>query len=472
MGVGVGAVVAPAVRELTMLRRRSTRSKLRACLILLALSLFGIAELAVSGRVRLSEGMSPSMLALAGCAVLGLVAIWVALTVMDHHFSDLERLRADILAVDPTSPTLPPRWAAAGTGADEAMRVAVTAAEFIGRVGDWKCEPDRRLAAILSVIEGGFLVITPSGLVSVANGAARAVLGAEHIAVGTSVFGALERDALTAALDDARGSERPVSATLVLVDGTEIEARLALLAAPGGAVLSFSAAEIEHHGHVDYDLDLHDEPPPPRAIDGTTPMEDLPVVVLDTETTGLDVAKDRIVSLGALRMQGKIAFRHVTLDRLVNPGVPIPAASTTVHGITDTMVAAAPTLADLHPDLVDFLEGCVLVGHNIGFDGALLRAECGRVGLPWPEPRMLDTGHLAAALFPDMTDLSLESIAARTGVETRGRHTALGDCLVTAEIFAKLIALMADCDTTTFGAAEALARTPKRMIKLQRAAGW
>ena len=136
------------------------------------------------------------------------------------------------------------------------------------------------------------------------------------------------------------------------------------------------------------------------------------------------------------------------------------------------MVAEAKTFAELHADVLGFLNGCVLVGHNIGFDGALLRAESERRGLPWPEPPMLDTGHVAAALFPDMTDLSLDAIAEQVGTKTRGRHTALGDCLVTAEVFARLIALMADRGTTTFGEARALAATPKRMIAQQRAAGW
>ncbi len=451
-----------------MARRRSTRTTVRACLILVAASLAAIVAWAATG----GTGSSVSIIVLAACVVVAAVGIWIALTVLDHHFADLERLRADILAVDPTQPALPPRWAEAGQGADEAMRVAATAADFVGRVGDWMGEPDRRLAAVLSAIEDGFLVITPTGLVSVANGAARGVLGAEPITVGTSVFAALERETLTAALDRARDGDKPVSATLRLVDGTEIEARVTQLGAPGGAVLSFSAAAIEQHGAVHYDLGLHDQPPPPAGIGGSTRMDDLPVVILDTETTGLDVARDRIVSIGAVRMQGRIAYPHVALDRLVNPGLAIPAASTAVHGITDTMVADAPRFADLHGDLSGFLKGCVLVGHNIGFDGALLRAECGRGDLPWQDPPMLDTGHVAAALFAEMTDLSLDAIAERVGVETKGRHTALGDCLVTAEIFARLIALMADRGVADFAAAQALAGTPKRMIAQQKAAGW
>ena len=216
-----------------MAGKRSTRSTLRICLAVLAVSLIGIAALAAAGGVRLSDGPSPSLLILAACAVPGLVALWMALTVMDHHFADLDRLRADILAIDPTAPTLPRRWAEAGQRAAEAARVAATAADFVGRIGDWMGEPDRRLAAVLSTIEDGFLVITPTGLVSVANGAARGVLGAEHIAVGTSVFAALERDTLIAALEGANGAGRPGSATLRLVDGTEIEARIVPLGPPG-----------------------------------------------------------------------------------------------------------------------------------------------------------------------------------------------------------------------------------------------
>ncbi len=455
-----------------MAAKRSTRSTLRLCLVLLALCLACSVVLAALGGVDLSGGVSRSFLILAGCAVFGLTGLWVAWTIMDHHFADLERLRADMLAVDPTVPALPPRWAGVDRGADEAARVAATAADFVGRIGDWMGEPDRRLAAVLSTIEDGFLVITPTGLVSVANGAARAVLGAEHIAVGTSVFAALDRDALIAAIEAARSGSRPGLVPLELVDGTEIEARIAALGPPGGAVLSFSASAIEHHGSVDYDLGLHDEPPTPSGVADATPMDDLPAVIVDTETTGLDVTQDRIVSIGAVRMHGRIAYPHVTLDRLVNPGVPIPARSVAVHGITDAMVADAPSLPEVHPDLTAFLQGCVLVGHNIGFDRALLQSECARAGLPWADPPMLDTGHLMAALYPDMTDLSLDAIAERLGAEARGRHTALGDCLVTAEIFSKLIALLADRGLTTFDAAQTLARTPKRMIGKQRDAGW
>lgn len=458
-----------------MAAKRSTRSTLRLCLAVPTISMIGLSVLGASGGIRLSDGASPSVLVLAGCAMLGLLGLlglWVALTITDHHFADLERLRADILAVDPTAPTLPPRWAEAGQGADEAARVAATAADFVGRIGDWMGEPDRRLAAVLSTIEDGFLVITPTGLVSVANGAARAVLGAEHIAVGTSVFAALDRDGLIAAIAAARSGSRPGLLPLQLVDGTEIDARIAPLGPPGGAVLSFSASAIESHGSIDYDLGLHDQPPTASAVADATPMEELPAVIFDTETTGLDVTQDRIVSIGAVRMHGRIAYPHVTLDRLVNPGLPIPAGSVAVHGITDAMVADAPNLSEVHADLTAFLQGCILVGHNIGFDRALLQAECARAGLPWSDPPMLDTGHLMAALYPEMTDLSLDAIAGRLGAEARGRHTALGDCLVTAEIFSKLIALLADRDVTTFEGARSLARTPKRMIARQREAGW
>ena len=441
-----------------------------ACFAVLALCVAGGAGLAVAagfGHVTGRALLAP--IALAG---LGLAALWIAYTLLDAHFADLDRLRADILAVDPTSPILPQRWADAGQDASEAARVAVTAADMIGRIGDWMGEPDRRLAAVLAAIEDGFLVITATGLVSVANGAARSLLGAEPIAVGTSIFAALKRDVLVAALDRARDAGHPITARLKLVDGTGVDARLSPLGPPGGAVLSFSVEAIGHHGTIDYDLALHDEPPPPVAVTGATRLDELPVVVLDTETTGLDVTRDRIVSVGAVRMHGRLAFPHVTVDRLVNPEVPIPARSSAVHGITDAMVAEAPAFAALHPALSDFLGGCVLVGHNIGFDCALLRAECDRAGLPWADPPSLDTGHVVAALYPDMTDIDLDSIAERLGVEARGRHTALGDCLATAEIFSKLIALMADRDITTFEAARALAGKPKRLIGAQRAAGW
>ena len=122
------------------------------------------------------------------------------------------------------------------------------------------------------------------------------------------------------------------------------------------------------------------------------------MLVLDSETTGLDVERDRIVSLGAVRLHGRRIYRALVLDELVNPGGPIPARATAIHGITQAMVAGAPAFAEIMPALADLIEGTVVVGHNIAFDLAMLARECALAGLDWQAPPTLDTLLLAADL--------------------------------------------------------------------------
>src|SRR4029450_1523245 len=121
-----------------------------------------------------------------------------------------------------------------------------------------------------------------------------------------------------------------------------------------------------------------------------TPLLALDAIVLDTETTGLDPAKARIVEFGAVRLRkGKISDQ--SLRRLIRPDQPIPAESSAIHGMADRAVADAPAFAELWPELSALIEGAVVIGHTLGFDLAVLKGECERAGLPWQRPRMLDT---------------------------------------------------------------------------------
>ena len=93
-------------------------------------------------------------------------------------------------------------------------------------------------------------------------------------------------------------------------------------------------------------------------------------------------------------------------------------------------------------------------------------------GLEWPEPAYLDTLLLAAALDPDLPELSLDALAQRLGVSVYGRHTALGDSLVTAEVFARLVPRLKDRGVATLGEAQAYSRRAKAILKAQEKAGW
>lgn len=108
---------------------------------------------------------------------------------------------------------------------------------------------------------------------------------------------------------------------------------------------------------------------------------DRPLVCFDLETTGIDIARDRIVQIGLIRVEPDGSQR--SHETLVNPQVPIPPAATAIHGITDADVANEPTLAAMADEIVSFFAGADTLGFNsIRFDVPLLREEMNRIGKP------------------------------------------------------------------------------------------
>jgi DNA polymerase-3 subunit epsilon len=102
----------------------------------------------------------------------------------------------------------------------------------------------------------------------------------------------------------------------------------------------------------------------------------------------------------------------------------------------------------------------------------MLREECKRNGCAWVEPACLDTLLLAVSLLPGLGGASLDAVAGELGVSIHGRHTALGDSLVTAEVFASLLPRLADQGIATLGVATAFSRRAKGFVRAQAKAGW
>lgn len=201
-----------------------------------------------------------------------------------------------------------------------------------------------------------------------------------------------------------------------------------------------------------YDFDLFDLPEEALAWQDRR-LAELTYTVLDTETTGfLPQDGDEILAVGAVHVVGGRVRSHETFDRLVDPRRSIPEASTAVHGITAQMVQGQPPLEQVLPLFARFAEGQVLVGHNVGFDLSFVRAREQRTGVRLNQPA-LDTLLLDAVLHPDHDSHSLEAVAARLGVDVVGRHTALGDALVTGEVFVRLLVLLQDVGISTLGEA-------------------
>lgn len=190
------------------------------------------------------------------------------------------------------------------------------------------------------------------------------------------------------------------------------------------------------------------------------PLASLTVCVIDCETTGLHPRHgDRIVSLGAVRI-GESSPQGVTeFETLVNPGSPIPVASTLIHGLDDVAVAEAPGQRDAVDLLREFVGDQPLVGHQVSFDLAFLVPIVRRADLQ-PLPPALDTMLLSAVLWPKRgTPHGLDAVAQRLGVDVQGRHTALGDARATADIYVRMVPMLRQRSIVTFGEALAVSRS-------------
>jgi CBS domain-containing protein len=208
------------------------------------------------------------------------------------------------------------------------------------------------------------------------------------------------------------------------------------------------------------------------VVSNATPLIALDAVVIDTETTGLDPSKARIVEIGAVPLTGGRLDEKSALRRLVHPGEPIPLAATDIHKIDDAMVASAPGFAAVWPEVAAGLSGSILIGHTLGFDLAILKRECARANLPWHKPRTLDTALLAQVAAPHLGGFSLEQLASWLGVTVERRHSALGDAELTAKIFLALIPKLRDGNIRTLAEAEQACLALTNVLDEQHSAGW
>lgn len=193
---------------------------------------------------------------------------------------------------------------------------------------------------------------------------------------------------------------------------------------------------------VFYDFELFDRPGRERALE-QRPLAELVYTVFDTETTGLDPsAGDEIVSISAVRIVNGRLLRQESFDQLVDPRRPLSKASTRIHGITPAMLEGQPTIGEVLPRFARFAEDTILVGHNVAFDLRFLQLKERETGQRFVQP-VLDTLLLSAVVHPNLREHELEANARRLGIPIVGRHTSLGDAIVTAEIFIKLLPLLA-----------------------------
>jgi DNA polymerase-3 subunit epsilon len=190
-----------------------------------------------------------------------------------------------------------------------------------------------------------------------------------------------------------------------------------------------------------YDFDLFQFSLSSAALEDQR-LCDLQYTVFDTETTGLRPAEgDQIIQIGAVRIVNNKLLAQESFDQLVDPRRLIPASTVKIHGITQDMVAGKPAIGPVLQSFQAFAKDTVLVAHNAAFDMRFLELQERETGIVFGQP-VLDTLLLSAVVHPNQESHRLEAIAQRFNIEVHGRHTALGDAMVTAKVWLCLIGLL------------------------------
>jgi DNA polymerase-3 subunit epsilon len=159
----------------------------------------------------------------------------------------------------------------------------------------------------------------------------------------------------------------------------------------------------------------------------------------DTETTGLDNRRDRIVEIGAVKFnrQGELG----RYSSLVNPGIPMPAGAGKVNNITDAMLAGQPSIQEVLPAFLSFAAGTIVLAHNAPFDCGFVSSSLSRlyddgyVDSPTMPNRVADTLIMARRILPGRGRYNLQDITAELGMVAESAHRALDDARLCMELF-------------------------------------
>jgi len=159
-------------------------------------------------------------------------------------------------------------------------------------------------------------------------------------------------------------------------------------------------------------------------------------IVLDTETTGLDYTREKLVEFAAVRLEnGKIKDEFQTL---INPQQHIRKSSIAIHGITQEMVENAPTEEEVMPKILEFIGDYPIVAHNVIFDYSFLNEAKLRVtGEKLTNPR-IDSQMMFKEIAPELESHGLEALTKRFNVDLTNHHRAMADTMGLALAYPKL----------------------------------
>lgn len=191
-------------------------------------------------------------------------------------------------------------------------------------------------------------------------------------------------------------------------------------------------------------MDLRKKTKPSHCcIDLKQPLLSTRFVVFDTETTGLHpFGGDEITSIGAVVIENGNLRRDLTYHQLVNPYRPIPPIATEITGITEEMVADQPDIFEALRSFLDFTQNSCLVAHNSDFDLSFINIKLRKFCKTKIQHNTLDTMVLGMTLYPTDSNHTLDNMCTKHGIEVVDRHNALGDALITAELFLEFLYLL------------------------------
>lgn len=198
-------------------------------------------------------------------------------------------------------------------------------------------------------------------------------------------------------------------------------------------------------------------------------LRDLSYVVFDLETTGLYADEgDEIIEIGAIAITG-LELQEESFQTLVNPGKPIPAASSAVHGIQDKDVKKAPPVDQAVRQFCQFCTGRHWVAQNARFDLSFILKTCQKLQMPLRQNIVIDTIGLSKMIFPYETSHNLDSLMARLGIAKTGeRHRSLDDCRYTALAFIEMIKLLEKQGVSSLMEIQSSMIKPESLLKAQK----
>jgi DNA polymerase-3 subunit epsilon len=217
---------------------------------------------------------------------------------------------------------------------------------------------------------------------------------------------------------------------------------MALAIPTGGMPVGIASAQL--------DVDLAEELYRARlvALAGID-LWDLPFSVVDIETTGAVAGRDGITEIALVGVTaGRITRKWSTF---VNPAQSIPPFITHLTGITDDMVAGAPSIGELLPTIVEFVGDSVMVGHNVRFDAHFIDRELCHHGFAPLSNVKLDTLALARRTIAEVPNYKLGTLTRELGIDVERHHRALADATATAELLIHCIKKFEDCAVFTLG---------------------